>query len=458
MTKAINAWVKRNQNHFKDSNEKNHLIDFLTHEYSLKNSINFSYSQCVSKADAWVTKLNQKNLSQIDLGRVDTFFEEGPYKIVKILDQVARNYEGAKMGHCVAKYKDEAALYSLRDKENIPHCTIEIRDGKVNQISGRANSSVSPKYIGFLISFFQKINIAIPKDILKLMGYVHNPEALMLIKKLSSNVKIKVFYNHEYIYTRNKLKFISPLLDQTDESIYCLMSYLCETSQNQEELINLASKHPDLLLKTSFFQDCNDYTIGRRSPIHISFINQSFDFTKRLIKNHVKDYHSLFACPALFNQTLALKDEDFIRYLFSIGFRLDGGHDPGYELRSSGYYEWMHCSVFIFIMFSKDLSMLKDFEQAGFNPLLVPIKYIWFICTCSRIKNDQAKRGYISSLKIPLTDYAVAAIEVLNKSDPAAVDLFLGCFGVTLDEAKLRVTPELVESHIKGLNWALVGR
>ena len=66
--------------------------------------------------------------------------------------------EGCAMGHCVGGYCDavrygEKTIFSLRDKKNEPHATIEVRDsgsstraGIVNQIKGFGNETLKEKY------------------------------------------------------------------------------------------------------------------------------------------------------------------------------------------------------------------------------------------------------------------------------------------------------------------------
>ena len=68
------------------------------------------------------------------------------------------------MGHCVGGYCNEVRkkatyIFSLRDKKNEPHVTIEIEpdNGKYNviQIQGKQNSEPSPEYKEMVKEFFQ---------------------------------------------------------------------------------------------------------------------------------------------------------------------------------------------------------------------------------------------------------------------------------------------------------------
>lgn len=56
-------------------------------------------------------------------------------------------FEGEVMGHCVGgyTYKDKNII-TLRDKNNIPHVTIEIEGDRIVQIQGKGNSPIHAKY------------------------------------------------------------------------------------------------------------------------------------------------------------------------------------------------------------------------------------------------------------------------------------------------------------------------
>ena len=77
-------------------------------------------------------------------------FDNG-FTIVKVPSQDLET-EGEFMGHCVGSYCDQVSrgaveIYSLRNRKNEPHATIEInRNGKVHQIKGKGNAAPVEKY------------------------------------------------------------------------------------------------------------------------------------------------------------------------------------------------------------------------------------------------------------------------------------------------------------------------
>lgn len=442
MTKAIEAWILRNEINFKDNNEKKHLIDFLSHKFGYKNSINFSYSQCVEKADAWVTELNLKNLSQVDLGKVETVFEEGPYKIVRLLDQTARNYEGAKMSHCVASYTDDKKVYSLRDQADLPHATIHVHNGQIMEISGKGNGAVSPKYVDFLVKFLDKSKIEMDEYSLQSIGYFHNQEILNLLKGICSNLKYKTFNGKEYIYTKNKIKFLKPLVNEPADVIHNLMSYLCYSNQNREDLLNLVKAREDLLIKNNPVLTLLGRCDISLSPIQVALTMKNLELSKYLIQTHIKDYGLLFKKLRCFREVFASEDEEFIRYLLNKGLRID----EDFDLSQTVKYNFHRLAIYI-IKRTKDLSIVELLEKAGLDCTKVQREVLWVFLKEILTQNDLVKLAYFSKMRIPLDDHTVALILTLDKDHPA-FNLFLKVFDTTLEEITARINPE-VEKHLE---------
>ena len=79
------------------------------------------------------------------------------WRWVRITSPEGLDYEGNAMGHCVGRggYDSGVTIISLRDKHNMPHCTIEwdMANRSVKQIQGRANGPVVEKYHEAVVSF-----------------------------------------------------------------------------------------------------------------------------------------------------------------------------------------------------------------------------------------------------------------------------------------------------------------
>ena len=79
------------------------------------------------------------------------------WRWVRVTSPEGLDYEGNAMGHCVGSggYDTGVTIISLRDKHNMPHCTIEwdADSRSVEQIQGRSNGPIVEKYHESVVSF-----------------------------------------------------------------------------------------------------------------------------------------------------------------------------------------------------------------------------------------------------------------------------------------------------------------
>lgn len=158
-----------------------HIVDFLVSNDAPSRLRRMSFAQAKAGAEAW-DKKNQKQGKNIVETAADTepFMELGDgSRIVKLLSPAAFKREGFLMRHCVGSMNPaNAAIYSLRDKNNDPHVTFEVtQDGKtINQIKGKGNGSIHPRYIDSTLLFLERVGLKIrPADMANL-GYHHVTE------------------------------------------------------------------------------------------------------------------------------------------------------------------------------------------------------------------------------------------------------------------------------------------
>ena len=88
-----------------------------------------------------------------------------------------------------------------------PVCTIEITNNIINQIKGKANGVVSPKYIDYCLKVIQHFNYKLNNSDIENIGY-SNQIDLNFIKNHFKNYKIVTINNTDYLYAKNKLKLI----------------------------------------------------------------------------------------------------------------------------------------------------------------------------------------------------------------------------------------------------------
>ena len=116
------------------------------------------------------------------------------WRWVRVTSPEGLDYEGNAMGHCVGSggYDTGKTIISLRDKHNMPHCTIEWDEEKriVKQVQGRANCSVVEKYHGSVVSFVNGLEPLIVKNASK-FGHVFVKGELVHWSKLPDGLTLK---------------------------------------------------------------------------------------------------------------------------------------------------------------------------------------------------------------------------------------------------------------------------
>jgi len=197
-------WVKTTLANYLEKNqppieEVEHIIDYLAQ--TDKKIERMSYIQAKKNADTW-NKALQKKGADIKEGPEDTEivldFGDG-FKIVKLIGENAFKREGFLMRHCVGSYYSRSGteVYSLRDKDNLPHATVE----KDQQVKGKGNGDIHPKYVGYVVKFLEYIGMTVGDSEMKHLGYMNIEKILEHLDKS----KLSIF-NERYV--REDIKLI----------------------------------------------------------------------------------------------------------------------------------------------------------------------------------------------------------------------------------------------------------
>jgi hypothetical protein len=199
--------------------EVEHVIDYLA-QNKVKALHKMSYPQALAKTKKWVEKLN-KQAGKIVESKKDTKvvlkLDKG-FKVVQLIGENAYKREGMLMSSCVASYFGrDTKIYSLRDKNNNPHCTMEYGQ----QIKGKGNGSIHPKYIKYVVKFLEWTGMEVRDSEMKNLGYVN-------VEKYKKYINTKDLFKNKYWYKADKLldkkgnEFASlelwddiPLIDET---------------------------------------------------------------------------------------------------------------------------------------------------------------------------------------------------------------------------------------------------
>lgn len=162
--------------------EREHVLDYLISADAPTRLRKMSYAQAKEAARKW-SEAGQKrgrNILEVQ-GDTEIYMDLGDDTvIVKLLTKAAYEREGALMRHCLGNYAPgSSAVYSLRDKKNEPHVTFEItKNGdSVQQIKGKGNGSIHPRYIEPTLAFLKSMGIAVRPAEMKNLGYYHVTDA-----------------------------------------------------------------------------------------------------------------------------------------------------------------------------------------------------------------------------------------------------------------------------------------
>jgi PcfJ-like protein len=201
------AWIEHTLANYLEKEKKDisqdqieHIIDYLiSSEAPQKNLTAMSYKDAQKNADKWV-KAQMKKGEHIKETKKDTEiildFKDG-FKIVKLIGKNAYEREGHLMRHCVASYYgNDKEIYSLRDKDNMPHCTME----KNQQIKGKGNGNIHPNYIGYVVKFLEFIGMTVRDSEMAHLGYIN-------VEKFKDDLAENTFYFNEK-YVRDNIKLL----------------------------------------------------------------------------------------------------------------------------------------------------------------------------------------------------------------------------------------------------------
>lgn len=165
------------------SHEIEHIIDFLVSPIAPSRLRKMSYVDAKRKSEEW-SKSNQKKGKNLEDSSDDVEiihdFLNGT-KIVRLKTKKAFQREGFLMSHCVGGYSPDdknCLIYSYRDKNNQPHATFEVRkdNESINQIKGKGNGPIHPKYIHPILAFLKSIGLDIRPNDMQNLGYYHLPK------------------------------------------------------------------------------------------------------------------------------------------------------------------------------------------------------------------------------------------------------------------------------------------
>lgn len=138
-----------------------HVLDYFIASPNLRLD-RISVPEAIRQSEEWTKQLNKKASGNDDLEGIKEVrkYPDG-FTWVEVFSKKALDREGKLMDHCVGSYCGQVSsgrtkIYSLRDKKNEPHCTMEVVGKTIIQIKGYGNGSVDDEYRKYVIDFIEK--------------------------------------------------------------------------------------------------------------------------------------------------------------------------------------------------------------------------------------------------------------------------------------------------------------
>jgi hypothetical protein len=151
-----------------------HIMDYFDYATKNENEIptplkvrdpsRISFEDALKKSQEWVRWYNtrKKDDEEEGYGEGESILKilPGGLKWVEVHSQAALDREGDKMNHCVGTYGDrvrrkDCDIISLRDSNNEPIVTIDMRGDEVNQIKGKRDGPVEDRYQKVVFEFIK---------------------------------------------------------------------------------------------------------------------------------------------------------------------------------------------------------------------------------------------------------------------------------------------------------------
>ena len=204
--KFIELYVKNKENINQGGVE--HILDFIKNSEIPIDIDNTSYRSLEKKTKKWVEN-NISSVIDVDLGIDDMIpvYSSGNLMVYKLLTKKALQVEGKLMNQCVGGYDpNRTDIYSIKDDNLMSHATIEVCKDNVNQVKGRGNGSVNPKYINIILEFLELIGKKVRESEMKYLGYISISKEEKKLLQENFIVDILDFDDKDYLYVNKKIK------------------------------------------------------------------------------------------------------------------------------------------------------------------------------------------------------------------------------------------------------------
>jgi hypothetical protein len=153
-----------------------HVIDWIDSERPDRSLSGMAAKDALRLAEAWTKALVARgdNIIETEEDLEILFTTSSGSRLVKLLTKNALMREGRQMNHCVGSM-EPGDIYSIRNKANKAIATLtwtKDDDGRIEQLQGKGNGPIHPKYIKDTLEVLQFIGVELNSRWMEKLGYV----------------------------------------------------------------------------------------------------------------------------------------------------------------------------------------------------------------------------------------------------------------------------------------------
>jgi ankyrin repeat protein len=144
------------------SEEIDLILDYFDSPDGPKRPEAILFDDALKKAKQWEASLKKEFRDREDPTEVKVIKKVGKYQWVQILGRTGLDREGDLMHHCLSEktYDSNCNYYSLRDEDNKPHATFEIKSNHtLLQIKGYKNGPIETNLKNLVLDFMEYLKL-----------------------------------------------------------------------------------------------------------------------------------------------------------------------------------------------------------------------------------------------------------------------------------------------------------
>jgi plasmid maintenance system killer protein len=280
------------------SNDLLHKIDYLNSAQAKKRFDRMTWDVLENQVedwDGWLQKRAEKGDDPQGVSLVSQLSDN--WSAVELKSKLSLSYEGGVMGHCVGSYYDKvnsgrARLFSLRDKKDASHITIEynVSNGEIVQIQGKENKQPKESYHKYLFEFATNEKLMFSTSMMnnfgfKQLGYEYLPPGKIYHEKLIEYLKMgEEYVNGGVLDLRGedcKNLFISGVWDSVKLENAINVSGVKNLTSTNISLVNCSDKIDfenvvvdNLSIKSSIMSELGNILVKENLLIESSLIKE----------------------------------------------------------------------------------------------------------------------------------------------------------------------------------------